>query len=747
MRKESRYNKSLIDLAEVLLEDNNTLSIKLSGNSMFPSLKEDDICFEEKCRIEDVKIGDIIACRSGNFLIMHRLKRMKKVDERNILETRGDNILNYDPPFTEDQFVAKLICFERNGKIHQVDSPTMKFMKFMDDYFHPVTCRISKVRLLQKHTFNWFRKSSKSISTNIHHILRGSEKLFRINSLINILQGLVPLAILVFIKYLVDYLTGTAFRGMEERLFFYLLLGATALLFLAGSVLNLLRDYYSEKMSQSVTRKVYDELHQKHISLDLSGYENPDKQDKMHRAVQEASFRPVKILNALLGCIKAVGSGVILIGLFVSIRWYLILILLAAVIPDVFVRLIHTRKRYQIKDSQTTKEREKYYYNRVLTGFPFAKELRLFGFSGFFLKRFRKTQDELFDENLSLRRTELKYTIFAEIFAVILIFGSMGFVAYLKMNGVMTIGTVVLFFFAFQRGYSVLNEFFRSVTQLIEDNTFLEDLIEFLNLKEKQENIIASKPFSLQKEVCFEHVSFRYDESQRDALKNINIRIPAGKTVALVGENGSGKSTLIKLLCGFYEPDSGSILFDDVDARQIGGETIRENMTAVFQDFALYQLSAMQNILLGDLKKQADAEKAKLAAKTAGIDETLENLPGGYHTLLGNLFKGGEELSIGQWQKMAIARAFYRDSPLLLLDEPSSALDAVSERQMISSLQELAKDKTTLIVSHRLSTVQWADLIYLLEDGEQAEMGTHVELMAKKGKYYSLFEKANGSPD
>ena len=215
-------------------------------------------------------------------------------------------------------------------------------------YLHDFSVKISNLNLRIKHTLHLAKSTSLSVKENISVILKNSEKLFRINALINILQGLVPLAILVFIKYLVDYLTGTAFRGMEERLFFYLLLGATALLFLAGSVLNLLRDYYSEKMSQSVTRKVYDELHQKHISLDLSGYENPDKQDKMHRAVQEASFRPVKILNALLGCIKAVGSGVILIGLFVSIRWYLILILLAAVIPDVFVRLSHTRKRYQI---------------------------------------------------------------------------------------------------------------------------------------------------------------------------------------------------------------------------------------------------------------------------------------------------------------------------------------------------------------------------------------------------------------
>jgi len=226
-------------------------------------------------------------------------------------------------------------------------------------------------------------------------------------------------------------------------------------------------------------------------------------------------------------------------------------------------------------------------------------------------------------------------------------------------------------------------------------------------------------------------------------LKGVNISIPAGKTVAFVGANGSGKTTLIKLLCGFYQPDTGMISFDGINSRSIGQEKICENITAVFQDFALYNIPAIENLGLGNVKAELNLDRAMNAARDAGIADVIERLPDGYNTLLGNLFKGGEELSIGQWQKIAIARAFYRDSPLILMDEPSSALDASSELQIIRSLKTLSSDKTAVIISHRLSTVQWADLIYLFDKGEVLESGSHSDLMALKGKYYTLFNTAN----
>jgi len=460
--------------------------------------------------------------------------------------------------------------------------------------------------------------------------------------------------------------------------------------------------------------------------------------------VQEASFRPIKIINELLTGVKSVAAGLFMVVLFANIRWYLVVLLAISIIPGVIIRLKYSRRLYKLKESQSTKEREMYYYNRILTGFPFAKELKLFGFTRFFLQRFTTTQNRLFDQKIKLSKSELRLEIGAQFFAIILIFISLGYVSYLKLSGAISIGTVVLFFFAFQRGYSVLNDLFRSITQIMEDNTFLNDFMAFLNMPVRSEvQPEKQEPFSLNSEIKFENVSFSYESSKREVLKSISITIPAGKKVAFVGANGSGKTTLIKLLCGFYQPDSGTIFFDGIDSRNIGQKRICENITAVFQDFALYNIPAIENLGLGNVQMELNPDKVKKAAEAAGIADVIERLPNGYHTLLGNLFKGGEELSIGQWQKMAIARAFYRDSPLILMDEPSSALDASSELQIIKSLKELSQDKTAVIVSHRLSTVQWADLIYLFDKGEVVEYGNHVELMALKGKYFALFQTAN----
>lgn len=740
MRKESKYNKPLIDLAEEILEENGVLRIKVNGFSMYPSFRNGDVCLEEKCKIEDLKIGDVIVCRNKNFLIMHRLKKLVFKNGKYTIFMRGDNVLKYDAPFSQGQFVARVTHFIRNGEKHSVDKFSMKFYKFIDDYFHPISVRINHTILRSKRIFQYLSSQSKSLRKNIHSLLKGSEKHFRINALISVLKGLVPLAMIICIKYLIDFLTQSSLQSTEQKYFFFGLLILTAFLFLASGLLNQIGNYFGEKMSQSVTRKVYNDLHSKHIRLNLSDFENSEKLDKMHRAVQESAYRPVRILNSALGFIKTAAAGIILIGLFVTIRWYLILILLVAVIPEAVARIAYVRKLYRLKEKQAADEREKYYYNRVLTGFPFAKEIRLFDFSEYFVQLFNRKQDEIFKEKLKITRYDTRNSIISQTFAVALIFFSLGIVSYLSISGAMTIGTVVLFFFAFQRGYAVMNEFFKSITGMIEDNTFLEDFLSFLNSPDsKTISTWPTKPFSLTKEIQFKNVSFRYEKSERNALNGVNLKIPYGKTVALVGENGAGKSTLIKLLCGFYNPSEGVITIDGIPSDRIGSRKILENTTAVFQDFALYQVSAMENILLGDFYRQPDVEKAKQSAETAGIGEILENLPNGYRTRLGHLFRESEELSIGQWQKMALARAFYRDAPLLLMDEPSSALDAGSERQIIDSLKKLAQNKTTLIVSHRLSTVQWADYIYLLENGAVAESGTHRELMKKEGKYFHLF--------
>lgn len=744
---QNQRNNELIDVVESLLDENRTLSFRMHGNSMYPTLKEGDLGQVDKCRPEDLKIGDIVVFKSQEKLVAHRLIEIFYLKTVKMFRTKGDKNVHNDLPFSADELVGKMISFQRKGRIHKINSDGMKIRQFISMHFSKMLIPFFDLTFRLKSQFSRLSSAYHSLRNNLAIVSEKSSGIFWVNAIISVLQGLVPFALIVCIKFLIDHLTKTTQNDPRQQVFFIFLLVVTALVFLLSGILSEISSYFSEKLSQSVTRNIYEKLHLKHTELDLANYENPEKQDKIHRAVQEASFRPVKILNALLTGIKSVASSLFLLGIFLSIRWYLILILLVAIIPGILVRLKFSKKLYKLKKLQSTKEREMYYFNRILTGFPFAKELKLFGFFGFFKKRFNSAQEVLFEQKLELRKSEIGWGIATQVFAVALIFISLGFISYLKLSGAITIGTVVLFFFAFQRGYSVLNDFFRSITQILEDNTFLKDFIDFLNLEQKSKKVNGSKSFSLKTEIRIENLNFRYESSKRNALKSVNLTIPAGKTVAFVGANGSGKTTLIKLLCGFYEPDSGQILFDGTDLHSIGQNKIRENITAVFQDFALYNLPAIENLSLGNSLIPFDEQRAKNAAKAAGIDGILEQLPNGYQTLLGNLFQSGEELSIGQWQKIAIARAFYRDSDLILMDEPSSALDADAEMQIIGSLKKLSHEKTAVIVSHRLTTVQWADLIYFFEEGEVVESGNHQQLMALKGKYFTLFQTAAGRFD
>jgi len=741
--KQQELNKQLLDFAEALLDDNHQLSYKLKGNSMYPTLKAGDVGLVEKCSIEDLKVGDILVYKTNNTLVGHRLVDIFIANTEYILTTKGDKCYKSDIPFNSEALLGRINTFIRKERVKKTDSIRMKMLSFIALHFSKQVIPIYDLMLGIKSKFNSLWSELKSIKSNILIVSKNSEKILFVNIIISILQGVLPFIIIVCIKTLIDQLTGISTQNESQRLYFIVILVITALVFLASGVLSELKTYFSLKLSQSITRQIYQKLHWKHASLDLSHYESPAEQDKIHRAVQEASFRPIKIVSEMLIGIKSVAAALFLIGLFITIKWHLIVILIIAIIPGVYFRLKSSRKLYKQKEVQSTKEREMYYFNRILTGFPFAKEMKLFGFFDFFKQRFSNIQNTLFEQQIRLRKSELWLNIFAQIFSVSLIFLSLGFVSYLKINGEISIGTVALFFFAFQRGYGVLNELFMSATQILEDNTFLNDFIGFLNMPTSSNSLQSNHTFALNKEIRVENIRFRYKSSNRDALKLINITIPAGKTVAFVGVNGSGKTTLIKLLCGFYRPDSGRILFDGIDATEIGQQKICENITAVFQDFALYNISAMNNIGLGNIQENLDFDKAVKAAKAAGISDILEQLPNGYNTLLGNLFSSGEELSIGQWQKMAIARAFYRDSSLVLLDEPSSALDAKSELQIINGLKKLSHDKTAIIISHRLSTVQWADIIYVFDRGEVVESGNHQELLQLEGKYYSLFHSNN----
>lgn len=728
---------------ESLLKDGRTTLFKMNGNSMYPVLKDGDVGMVQQCDPEKLQIGDIVVFKSRDKYVAHRLIKIQKKGTLNFFTARGDKNLFNDPPFTAEALAGQIIQFTRGSKILNTRDRKVRLLTKLIGTFRSLLIPVYNLNFRVKAYKNRLSESYGSLKDNLKIIGKPASKPLITNTILSVIQGVAPFLLIVCIKLLVDRLTNPNSVSLPWMSQTGLLI-LTAAVFLLSGILSVINGFFFEKLSHSVTNHTFQLLHQKHTELDLSYYEDPNQQDKIHRAVQEAGFRPVKIMSELLTLFKSSAAVVVMLVMFLGIKWYLLVLLLISVIPSVLVRLKYTNKRYRLKESISPKERQMSYYNRILTGFPFAKELRLFGFSSIFLNRFRDLEDELYEEKQRLQKSEMMADIAAQVFAVLLIFTSLATVVYLMTIGAITIGSVVLFFFVFQRGYSVLSDLLRSITLLMEDNTFLNDFFAFLNLPIKETSVLNKQLQPLQKGITVENLRFRYETSKRDALSAVNLFIPAGKTVAFVGANGSGKTTLIKLLSGFYEPQEGSIRYDDDDLRDLDKQALRRQITAVFQDFALYNLSAHENISLGNIEEPFNLEKAKEAARAAGIAELFERLPLGYETLLGTLFKSGEELSIGQWQKIAIARAFYRDSPILFMDEPSSALDVDSEKQLLGSLRTLAKDKTVVIISHRLSTVQWADILYVLDRGTVVESGSHEELMAKQGKYYAMYMTSKG---
>jgi ATP-binding cassette subfamily B protein len=745
--KHEQLHSELLDLAEILIDNDHQLQLRMQGFSMFPTLQPGDKGLVQKCSASNIKAGDIIVVRKNQTFIAHRLIRIETHGKDTLYICRGDQNGFEDKPAGENEVVGKLVSFERKGRVTNINTPKMNVIRWKMMNL-PGWMYLRNKQLLRINGFyKAIHKHFSSLRRNYRLVSEGAIKQIHINGLLSVLLGILPFGIILAVKLIVDLLSAGQPQNINTGLL-YTYIGATALIYLLNMLAGEIKSFTSEKLSQQVTRNMYKKLHAKHIALSLSHYEVSADLDKMHRAVQEASFRPVKLINELQTGLRSVVSSLFLMGIFLAIEWYLVLILVVAVLPGVAVRLLFARRFHHLKEKQSPAERRMYYFNRILTGFPFAKELRLYGFASWFLKQFGGMQDMLFKQKIDLRKSELRWNIITQLFSVLLIFVALFMVTYLMVQGSISIGTVVLFFFAFQRGYSVLNDLFRSLSRVVEDNIFLNDFVDFLNTDESIHAAQKHKKehFSLKESIQINNLHFAYNSSTRNALNNLSLNIPAGKTVALVGENGSGKTTLIKLLCGFYLPQSGAILYDGKSTELLGQDEICSQVSTVFQDFAFYNLSVQENLKLSNIQRKYKKEEIVHALQLAGLSELITSLPQGIDTLLGNQFLGGEELSIGQWQKMAIARAFLRDAGLLLLDEPSSALDANSEAIIIQSLHQLTRNKTAIIVSHRLRAVQWADQIFFMENGSIAEQGTHAELMQLQGKYYNMYRKGSSEP-
>ena len=560
-----------------------------------------------------------------------------------------------------------------------------------------------------------------------------------------LIQGVLPLLSLYLIKLIIDAVTdgmATPDKGaaIQQISLYILFAGAIAL---ADVCIQALSRYVSEAQSLVVTDRMHDVIHAKSVAVDLEYYENPKYFDTLHRAQQEASFRPTKIVNSLATLGNTGISLLAMAGLLFYFHWAIGLLLFASALPGLFVKIRFADTIYNWQRKHTKTEREAWYFNLLLTHESHAKEIRLFDLGSLFRERYKNIRTRLRHEKLSITAKKSSAEFFVQAFATITVFASYSFIAYKTVQGSITLGDLVMFFQAFQRGQAFLKQMLNSLAGLYEDNLFLTNLSEFLNLEPKI--ITPQKPKQIpdlqHADIIFDRIHFKYPTSNRDVLKDISLTIHPGEHVALVGENGSGKTTLVKMLCRLYDPDSGKILFNNTDLKDLDATAIRHQISVIFQDYVKYNLTARENIWLGNINTPLEHDAIIRAAQQSGAHDVISGLAHGYDTILGKLFEKGEQISIGEWQKIALARAFLRQAPLLILDEPTSSLDAKIEYEIFQQFHQLTQGRTAILISHRLSTVRMADKIFVMQDGTIAESGTHEELMQYQGLYATMFKR------
>jgi len=483
------------------------------------------------------------------------------------------------------------------------------------------------------------------------------------------------------------------------------------------------------------------ELMQHAAELDLKHFESSEYQDRLERARRQASSRS-SLLSQIFGQAQDIITvATLAVGLFVYAPW-LILLLLVSLVPSVLGEARFNTLSYWLSRGRSPERRELEYLRQIGASAETAKEIKLFGLGGFLVERFRKLADTIYVEN---RKLATRRAIWGGIFVGIsslAYYGAYGFIVWRTVAGEFSLGDLAFLSGSFLRLNGLFQKLLLGFTQIAGQTLYLDDLFSFFDITPTILPSANPRPFPtpIRQGVVFENVGFRYPETENWAVRGLNFSLNAGETLALVGENGAGKTTIVKLLTRLYEPDEGRILIDGVDLREIDIPQLRAHIGVIFQDFIRYSFTAAENIGVGRIDLGADRERIVDAAERSLAADVIGKLPLTYDQPLGKLFSKGRDLSGGEWQKVAIARAYMRHADLIILDEPTAALDAKSEAEVFARFKSLAADKTAVIISHRFSTVRMADRIIVLSGGTILEAGSHDELVALGGKYAELFE-------
>ena len=495
---------------------------------------------------------------------------------------------------------------------------------------------------------------------------------------------------------------------------------------------------------------VLSELHSNTVSvelmahaarLDLMHFESAEYQDRLERARRQAAGRNA-LLSQMFGQAQDMITVVTLgIGLFAYAPW-LILLLPLSFVPAIWGETRFNTLAYFMSRWRTPERRELEYIRYIGASAETAKELKLFGLGDFLIARFKQLAHTIYLENRQLSTQRAAWGALFSAIASLTYYGAYGFIVWRTVSGDFTIGDLAFLSGSFLRLNGLFQKILLGFTQIAGQSLYLDDLFSFFEIEPTILSPLSPRPFPqpIKQGIVFEDVGFRYPDADAWAIRHLSFTLSAGETLALVGENGAGKTTIVKLLTRLYDPSEGRITVDGIDLKDFAVADIHAHIGVIFQDFIRYSLSARENIGVGRIEEQNNMARIEDAAGRSLADAVINKLPQGYDQQLGRLFKKGRDLSGGEWQKVAIARAYMRDADLIILDEPTAALDAKAEAEVFSRFKSLASGKTAVIISHRFSTVRMADRILALENGAILESGSHEDLLALSGRYAELFE-------